>query len=831
MALQTYKPATFLISLSLLLALFPTGISSQANNKNSQLRKGSSLSVESDTDLFISPDKTFTCGFYGLGGENAYWFSIWFTNSNDRAVVWTANRDRPVNAKGSKLSFRSNGALVLTDVDGFLVWETNTSSTDASLAELLDTGNLVVKNPGGKILWQSFDSPTDTLLPTQFFKKSSTLVSKSGPGNFGSGYFSLLFDNDNVLRLIYDGPEVSSIYWPNPDYNVYQNGRNNYNSSRIAVLDEMGEFVSTDRFQFRASDFGVGVKRRLTLDYDGNLRLYSLNNNLRGGNWVITWQAMVKLCNVHGICGRNGICLYTPAPKCSCPPGYQVKDVQNWSQGCQPKFNINTCLRPNQVKFVEVPHVDFWGFDLNFSEPASMESCRKLCLDDCRCAGFSYRLDGEGRCYTKGTLFNGFQSTEFPGSIYLKLPQSFVVENEAHILNPMDTICENDGSRIMIGSPSMYEIDKKKVRWVYLYSFASAIGAIEVLLIAIGWWFLSSMLGIPASAEMGYRAIASQFRRFSYSELKKATKSFRQEIGRGGSGTVYKGVLVDERVVAVKRLEESYQGQDVFWAEVTTIGKINHMNLVRMWGFCSENRHRMLVYEYLRHQSLDKHLFSKGTTTRFLEWQVRFKIALGTAKGLAYLHHECLEWVIHCDVKPENILLDDDFEPKIADFGLAKLSQRGSNSSEFTKIRGTKGYMAPEWASNLPITAKVDVYSYGVVILELVKGIRLSNLVAEDVGEEEVEEEEEAELARFVRIGKKKIQGGEKPWIDDDMVDPKLVGNFNKRQVERVVEIGLSCVEEDRNKRPTMDSVVQSLLDCQDLSQMSTSIFQSSSVH
>ncbi|PQM35379.1 putative receptor protein kinase ZmPK1 [Prunus yedoensis var. nudiflora] len=193
----------------------------------------------------------------------------------------------------------------------------------------------------------------------------------------------------------------------------------------------------------------------------------------------------------------------------------------------------------------------------------------------------------------------------------------------------------------------------------------------------------------------------------------------------------------------------------------------------------------------------------------FLGWKERFKVAIGIAKGLAYLHHECLEWVIHCDVKPENILLDSNFEPKIADFGLAKLSQRGSLSSMFSRIRGTKGYLAPEWALNLPITAKVDVYSYGVLILEMVKGIRLSSWVVED------SEDQEAELTRFVRVAKKKIRCGEDQWMED-MLDPRLEGQFSRNQAAKMVEIGVSCVEEDRSKRPTMDSVVQELLECAD---------------
>lgn len=766
------------------------------------LRRGSSLSVEDDSDILISPDKTFSCGFYGMG-QNAYWFSIWFTNSKDRTVVWMANRDRPANGRGSRVSLRRDGAMVLTDVDGFIIWETNTTSTDVGRAELLDTGNLVLKGPGGKVLWQSFDFPTDTLLPNQLFTKRTKLVARLHSGSYASGYFSFFFDNDNVLRLIYDGPDISSIYWPNPDFNPFGNGRTNYNSSRTAVFDEMGHFISSDLLQFSAPDTGLlRIKRRLTMDHDGNLRLYSLNNET--GLWVISWQALSQLCNVHGICGINSICVNTPDPKCSCPPGYEITEPGNWNKGCKPMFN-SALSQSQQVKFVLLPHVDYWGFDLNYSDSTTFNSCMKLCLGDYRCKAFSYRLDGRALCYTKGVLFNGYQSPSFPGNIYLRLPDS-VETSQLGILNGTDLICQSAESETTIGSPSMYNFNTKRTRWVYFYFFASAIGLVEILFVVSGWWFLFRKRGSPNLAEDGYHLVLSPFRRFTYTELKKATNNFKEELGRGGSGAVYKGFLTDERVVAVKRLENMNQGEDVFWAEVSTIGKINHMNLVRMWGFCSEGKHRLLVYEYMEYQSLDKHLFSPT----FLEWKDRFKAALGIAKGLAYLHHECLEWVIHCDVKPGNILLDSEFEPKIADFGLAKLSQRGGKSSDFSQIRGTKGYMAPEWATNLPITAKVDVYSYGVVVLEIVKGIPLSNWVIEGR-----EEHDESDLTRFVRVVKRKIQCGETSWIEE-IVDPRLNGQFSRSQATTIVELGMSCVEEDRNKRPTMDSVVQALLECLD---------------
>ena len=663
-----------------------------------------------------------------------------------------------------------------------------------------------MRDPQGKVLWQSFGFPTDTLLPGQIFTTITRLVSIRRRGDFSSGYFNFLFDNDNVLRMMYDGPEISRLYWPNPDFDVFGNGRTNFNSSRIAVLDEMGRFLSSDRMSFRASDMGFGVKRRLTMDYDGNLRLYSLNHST--GLWTISWRALSEQCKVHGLCGRNGICTYTPEPKCSCPPGYKVSDPSDWIKGCKPNFN-RTCSQ--KVKFVELPLTDYYGFDLNYSRSVSLEACRKICLEDCSCQGFAYRLTGEGNCYAKSSLYNGYKSSNFPGSLYLKLPIDVDTSAPA-VLNGSDPVCKSEEVEIVPSSSFAYGTANKKMRWVYLYSFASAIGAIEILFIVTGWWFLFRVQNVPSSAENGYGPISSPFRRFSFAELKKATNNFKVELGRGGFGAVYKGVLEDERAVAVKKLGSAIQGEDEFWAEVSTIGEMYHMNLVRMWGFCSEGRHRVLVYEHVENLSLDKHLFS---TTTFLKWKERFKVALGTARGLAYLHHECLEWVIHCDVKPENILLDSGFEPKIADFGLAKLSQRGGpGSREFSRIRGTKGYMAPEWAMNLPITAKVDVYGYGVVVLEMVRGIRLSNWVVGKNGEEQ-----EAELTRFVSLVKAKIRCGEDNWVEDT-VDPRLMGKFSRQQAATLVEIGVSCVEEDRSKRPTMATVVQILQECEDDAQV-----------
>jgi serine/threonine protein kinase len=284
--------------------------------------------------------------------------------------------------------------------------------------------------------------------------------------------------------------------------------------------------------------------------------------------------------------------------------------------------------------------------------------------------------------------------------------------------------------------------------------------------------------------------------------LVKATRKFKDELGKGGSGIVYKGVLDDNRAVAVKMLENIRQCEEEFQAELRIIGRINHMNLVRIWGVCSESSHRMLVTEYIENGSLANVLFKDHI---LLEWRQRFNIALGVAKGLAYLHHECLEWVIHCDVKPENILLDRNLEPKIADFGLAKLLNRGSSNQNVSRVRGTIGYIAPEWISSLQITAKVDVYSYGVVLLELVLGRRVLDMA---LG---ANEEVHKVLRKYVAMLALMLDK-EEPSSIAEVVDCRLSGQFNYMQVRTLIKLAVSCVDEDRSKRPTMESIVQKLL-------------------
>jgi Protein kinase domain/D-mannose binding lectin/S-locus glycoprotein domain len=755
------------------------------------LNHGDYLSVENPSKVLRSPSGTFTCGFYKIS-PTVYTFSIWFSKSANNTVVWTANRNQTVHNFGSIIKLRKDN-LVLTDYDGSVAWNTNMSTGGAYQAELLDTGNLVVKSRGNSILWQSFDYPTNTLLPTQRITSDTNLIAFRAP--LSSDYYQFFFDDNYVLSLKYGNPTLSSKYWPDPMYSVYGNGRVTSLSSRNASFDATGHFTSTDDLQFDASDLGLRVWRRLTLDPDGNLRLYSLNEN--DGSWSISWVALSQQCKIHGLCGKNGICMYALQPTCTCPPGYKKNNPSDWSEGCSPVVNS---MAETKEWFAHLPGTDYWGSDINVTKRISIDQCKDICKAYNRsCKGLEYH-PGNGDCYIKNFLFSGNYRPGFSGDMYLQIFQS----SEASVLLPSKVhthIC--NGAVKNISLPLLQHSAKGNTPWSYMYWFLLAFFVIELFFISFGYWFVFRQESNPLVKEEGYKLVANQFKRYTYRELEKATKKFQDVVGQGGSGVVYKGVLRDGRVAAMKKLDVVNQGEEEFQAELRVIGHIYHINLVTIWGFCSEKSHRILVTEYIENGSLDKALFETSSSSPLLGWKQRYRIAIGVAKGLAYLHHECLEWVIHCDVKPENILLDNNLEPKIADFGLAKLLNRNGANSKLSRIRGTRGYIAPEWATNLPITAKVDVYSYGVMLLELVMGLRVSDWVTDNVGGVNM-------ALSFATMLEEKLAHDETSCTME-IADPRLNGDFNLAEVVVCVKLAVSCLEEEHSKRPSMDFVVQTL--------------------
>ncbi|CAL5014884.1 unnamed protein product [Urochloa decumbens] len=281
---------------------------------------------------------------------------------------------------------------------------------------------------------------------------------------------------------------------------------------------------------------------------------------------------------------------------------------------------------------------------------------------------------------------------------------------------------------------------------------------------------------------------------YSYSELKTASENFSSSnlLGEGGYGSVYKGKLTNGSVVAVKQLSEtSHQGKKQFIAEIETISRVQHRNLVKLYGCCLEGNKPLLVYEYMDNGSLDRALFGSGRLN--LDWPTRFEICLGIARGLAYLHEESSIRVVHRDIKASNVLLDANLNSKISDFGLAKLYD-DKNTHVSTKVAGTFGYLAPEYAMRGHMTEKVDVFAFGVVILETIAGRpNYDGRLGED----------RAYLLEWVW----QLYEDDRPL---DVVDPRLT-EFNSEEVLRAICVGLLCIQSSPRQRPPMSRVVSML--------------------
>lgn len=333
---------------------------------------------------------------------------------------------------------------------------------------------------------------------------------------------------------------------------------------------------------------------------------------------------------------------------------------------------------------------------------------------------------------------------------------------------------------------------KPKSLSIILGSALGALSILTVILIRYLTWMkkyaeadegeeedLDQVLGMPA--------------RFSYKELNAATMDFSTKLGSGGFGSVFKGTLLDGRHVAVKKLEGFGYLKDSFLAELKTIGNTHHVNLVRLVGFCAEKTHRLLVYEYMANGSLDRWIFYKKNGL-VLKWQQRKKIILDIAKGIHYLHEDCRQKIIHMDIKPQNILLDEKFNAKVSDFGLAKVIDR-DQSQVIATMKGTPGYLAPERLSSF-ITEKVDVYSFGVVILEVVCGRK--------VFDNSVNEEEKHLIGVLERKAKEdKLLD----MVDKYSEDMQLHG----LQAVHMMKIAAWCLQGDLAKRPHMSMVIKVL--------------------
>ncbi|KAL6505821.1 hypothetical protein OROHE_023200 [Orobanche hederae] len=298
--------------------------------------------------------------------------------------------------------------------------------------------------------------------------------------------------------------------------------------------------------------------------------------------------------------------------------------------------------------------------------------------------------------------------------------------------------------------------------------------------------------------EVDLEKIAAQEQKhFSFEALVAATRNFdpNQKLGEGGFGPVFKGVLKDGREIAVKRLSQrSGQGTTEFQNEAKLLARVQHKNVVNFVGYCVHGSERLLVYEYVANESLDKLLF-KSDKRELLDWKRRHDVIAGVAKGLLYLHEQAHCSIIHRDIKASNILLDEKWVPKIADFGMARLYPE-DETHVHTRVAGTTGYMAPEYLLHGNLSKKADVFSFGVVVLELISGQKNSTFNRDP--------DYDNLLEWAYRLYKKKRSL--------EIIDPLLASSADHDQIEMCIQIGLLCIQSEPQLRPDMDRVVMVLL-------------------
>ncbi|XP_074267427.1 cysteine-rich receptor-like protein kinase 8 [Silene latifolia] len=316
---------------------------------------------------------------------------------------------------------------------------------------------------------------------------------------------------------------------------------------------------------------------------------------------------------------------------------------------------------------------------------------------------------------------------------------------------------------------------------------------------------------VPPTSPLNYGAVKSdedglgdaEFEQYNFKSLRIATSDFSNEnrLGEGGFGIVYKGTLKNGKQLAIKRLSQGTSGQGTkeFMTEAGLLAKLQHRNLVKLLGFCSEGEEKLLVYEFMSNASLDGFLFDP-IKRPLLDWATRRKIIVGIAKGLQYLHEDSRLTIIHRDLKPGNILLDKEMNPKIADFGLAKLSEGAQKFGNTVRVAGTQGYMAPEYLMTGDYSDKSDVYSFGIMLLEIVSGQR--NIMIRQSPREDLS-----------------IQAW-RLWNEEqsfEITDPILFEDCPRNEVMRCIQIGLLCVQANADERPTMTAVVFMLTCATDL--------------
>ncbi|KAK6945309.1 S-locus glycoprotein domain [Dillenia turbinata] len=693
----------------------------------SQIPLGSKLH-SSENKFWVSSNGDFALGFFSNSDQpNQYGVGIRY-NSNSiphdkQTLVWVAGGDLRISNQ-SYFQLTNEGNLVLCNSKGVIAWTSGNSNVSVAFAVLKDDGNLVLMSKSQKIVWRSFDTPYNVLLPGQNLPVDRTL--RAAQQNSVSSYYTLNIDADE-LQLRW---ETSVSYWKSGTAR---------RPVHYAVVTANGALQLVDRnlepvwsaFAQDHNDSGVNF-RFLRLDADGNLRLYSWVEATK--LWRSVWQAIENQCTVFATCYPHGICNFgaNGFPDCTCPfsSTSELKCLAPYPLECD-----------SHVDMVQLEYTLLYGIypPDEIVTFLSLKKCKDLCIKDADCVAVTFMNDGTAQCRMKKTThLSGYS---FPSMKAVSFVKKCAFSNPLSV-NPK-TASTSYSNKVPVPCLVLTAVV------TFLFFFVVQLG--------IGLYLHKRKNSIQRKFMFPY---ANSHLKgpimFSFNEIKDLTDNFNHQIGP----TMFKGMLSDKTLVSVKDLKATTEERR-FCRAVSVIGSIHHKNLVKLEGYCCESGHRLLVYEFAKNGSLDRYIGHSKLSEK-LSWKKRFHICLSVARAISYLHGNCTEFIIHGNLKSENVVLDENFEAKVTEFGLGRAY--GETST----------------------TAERDVEDFGKMIVMLVSGKR-----DEDV-----------------------LQWVYHKWADGQMervVDKRIKGGLDSEELERVLRIAFWCLHVDERMRPSMGEVVKVL--------------------
>ncbi|CAN0912784.1 G-type lectin S-receptor-like serine/threonine-protein kinase B120 [Linum grandiflorum] len=752
----------------------------------------------------------FTLGFFSPppSSNSQRYLGIWYNDDPDSgsSVVWVANRDRPIPDRTGSLTISADWNLILSDGNGSSIWSTRAPITaPPTVAVLSPTGNLFLSpnDSVGDSYWQSFDVPTDTFSPGMKVLVDASagpvvnaFRSWKSPGDPSPGKFTMGIDPQGAPQIvIWENLERR---WRSGMWNgIAFTGMNNAASASYMYGFKLYREEDNGRVYFSYVPSSPTDSLRFRVDWDGNLE--QLRWNRTRNLWDVVDRQPAGECQRYNFCGKFGVCNELGRPKCKCMEGFRPANLGEWSRGhwsggcerieslrCESGGGDGEEGGTNADKFDELRCGKLPDF-ANLRSFRSPESCRRACVTECECHGYAM-MSGIGCVMWTVDMVDVVHSNGSNNVLYLRIPNS-----------------EPGGSRNLSRTGTSKRVPVGVIAAIVVGGVVGLAAASLLLCRKITGKRLKADSEMPLNDAMKNSSayttaelteggdIHVDTPLFSFALVALAADEFSMEnkLGEGGFGPVYKGRLPGGEEIAVKRLSKiSGQGLEEFKNEISLIAKLQHRNLVRLLGYCVHDEEKMLIYEYMPNKSLDFFLFDPAKQAT-LSWRKRLMIIKGIARGLLYLHQDSRLRVIHRDLKASNVLLDEEMNPKISDFGMARIFGGNQNEANTNRVVGTYGYMAPEYAMEGLFSVKSDVYSFGILVLEIVSGRKNTSFRFSD------------HVSLIAYAWELWSQGRAMEMVDSSVRDSCM-----QDEMLRCIQVGILCVQGDPVHRPTMAEVM-----------------------